>query len=167
MRKYRLSDNYLRFYTRYIEPNSSKIQRNTFALKSVSSLPQWASIMALQFENLVLNNRPRLHAILEIKPEDIVYENPFFQRQTASNLGCQIDYLIQTRFNTLYVCEIKFSKNPVGTPIISEVQQKIDRLKRPKGFSCRPVLIHVNGITEDLCDANYFAATIDFSQLSV
>lgn len=167
LRKYRLSDNYLRFYTRYIEPNSSKIQRNTFALKSVSSLLQWASIMALQFENLVLNNRHRLHAILEVKPEDIVCENPFFQRQTASHLGCQIDYLIQTRFNTLYVCEIKFSKNPVGTPIIDEVQQKIDRLKRPKGFSCRPVLIHVNGITEDLCDANYFAAIIDFSQLSV
>jgi uncharacterized protein len=84
---------------------------------------------------------------------------------TAKQPGCQIDYMIQTKFNTLYVCEVKFSKNPIGADVIKEVQQKIDRLKQPKGFSCRPVLIHVNGVTNDLVDNHYFAAIIDFSQL--
>ncbi|MDB2592832.1 hypothetical protein N9Y17_03935 [Gammaproteobacteria bacterium] len=41
----------------------------------------------------------------------------------------------------------------------------MDRLKRPKGFSCRPVLIQVNGVTEDLIDEDYFASIIDFSKL--
>lgn len=165
IRKYRLSDNYLRFYLKYIENNLSKIQRNTFSLKSISSLPQWNTMMGFQFENLVLNNRSSLYGILSIRPEDIICENPYFQRKTTTTQGCQIDYLIQTKFDTLYVCEIKFSKNSLGVEVANEVQKKIDRLKRPKGFSCRPVLIHVNGVTEDLIDLDYFADIVDFSKL--
>ena len=44
-----------------------------------------------------------------------------------------------------------------------QVQEKIERLKRPKGFSCSPILIHVNGVTEDLVERDYFANIIDFS----
>lgn len=43
-----------------------------------------------------------------------------------------------------------------------EVQQKIDRLKIPRGYSIRPVLIHVNGVTTDVENAGFFAAIIDF-----
>jgi hypothetical protein len=35
--------------------------------------------------------------------------DPFFQRRTLVQAGCQIDLAIQTRFNTVYVCEIKLS----------------------------------------------------------
>ncbi len=162
---YRLSDNYLRFYLRYIEKYKTKIDRGSYEFTSLATLPEWRIILGLQFENLVLNNRPYIQSSLNIRPEDIISDNPFFQRTTNTQPGCQIDYMIQTKFNTLYVCEIKFSKNPVGTEVIKEVQQKIDRLKRPKGFSCRPTLIHVNGVTNDLLDESYFANIIDFSQL--
>lgn len=163
--QYRLSDNYLRFYLRYVEKNLSKINRNAYAFKSLSSLPEWNTMMGLQFENLILKNRFEIHRLLGISPADIVCENPFFQRKTARLSGCQIDYLIQTKFGTLYVCEIKFSKAPIGAPIISEMQAKIDALKFPKGFSCRPVLIHVNGVTDDVVDSDYFSAIIDFGEL--
>ena len=166
-RKYRLSDNYIRFYLKYIEKNLGKIERNTFSIKSVASLPEWYCIMGLQFENLVLNNRIALQRALKIKLEEIICENPYFQKKTTRNLGCQIDYMIQTKFNTLYICEIKFSKNKIGMNIIKEIQQKINRLNRPKGFSCRPVLIHVNGVTKGLVDSDYFSEIIDFGQLLV
>ncbi len=161
-RQYRLSDNYLRYYLKYIEPHLSAIQRNSYA---ISSLPKWHSMMGMQFENLVLSNRLSLYQLLDIHLSDIVCENPYFQRKTQNQEGCQIDYMIQTRFNTLYICEIKFSKNPIGIEIIGEVQQKIAKLKRPKGFSCRPVLIHVNGVSDALVDEDYFSQIIDFSQL--
>jgi len=48
--------------------------------------------------------------------------------------------------------------------VINEVEEKIKRLKRSKGFSCRPILIHVNGVTEQLEDSDYFAKIIDFSE---
>ncbi len=162
---YRLSDNYLRFYLRYIAQYRTKIDRGSYEFTSLTSLTEWRTVIGLQFENLVLNNRHYIQESLGISLEDIISDNPFFQRATARQPGCQVDYMIQTKFNTLYICEIKFSKNPIGVGVIQDVQQKIDRLKQPKGFSCRPVLIHVNGVTDDLIDENYFAAIIDFSKL--
>jgi AAA+ ATPase superfamily predicted ATPase len=163
--KYRLSDNYLRFYIKYIEKNLTKINRNAFAFKSLSSLPEWHTIMGFQFENLVLNNRKAIHRFLGIDAGDIICENPFIQRKTTRTEGCQIDYLIQTKFNNLYICEIKFSKSAIGSSVIAEMQQKIDKLKFPKGFSYRPVLIHANGVTEEVIDSDYFSTIIDISAL--
>lgn len=122
-------------------------------------------MMGFQFEKLILANRKYIWQQLGINTEDIVAENPFLQHKTTRQAGCQIDYLIQTRFSTLYVCEIKFSKHPVPVTVIDDVQQKIDRLKKPKGLSCRPILIHVNGIHSDIEDEDYFSDIIDFSKL--
>lgn len=164
-RQYRLSDNYLRFYLKYIFPQLDRIQRKSYVLKSFSALPQWSGMMALQFENLILHNRPILWSILGIRPEDIIVENPYLQRATKIILGCQIDYMIQTRFNTLYIVEIKFSKNKIGLEVVKEVEEKIVNLKKPKGFSCRPVLIHVNGVTDEVMESGYFAELVDFGQM--
>lgn len=161
--KYRLSDNYLRFYLKYIKKNLDKIRRGNIHFECLSSLTQWNTIIGLQFENLVLNNRHLLYQKLGIPTNSIINANPFFQRKTTRNQGCQIDYMIQTKENSLYVCEIKFSKNKIGAQVIDEVKEKINRIKYPKGFSFRPVLIHVNGVSPDLVELDYFSHIIDFS----
>ncbi|MDF1796497.1 MAG: hypothetical protein P1U63_08185 [Coxiellaceae bacterium] len=120
--------------------------------------------MGLQVENLILKNRKLITEELQINPLDIVCDNTFFQKKTARQKGCQIDYMIQTKFNTLYICEIKFSKNPIEPSVIDEGKQKIARLSIPRGFSYRPVLIHVNGVSEYVEDQQYFTNIIDFSQ---
>ena len=162
--QFRLSDNYLRFFLKYIDKNIPKIENNDFAFKSLAFLPGWESIMGLQFENLVLKNRKLIRDRLRIKPEEIISDNPFFQKKTAKKPGCQIDYLIHTKFGGLYVCEIKFSKNVLQSTIIQEMEEKIKRFDYPKGFSCRPVLIHVNGVHEDVVHRGYFAEIINFSE---
>jgi uncharacterized protein len=161
---YRLSDNYLRFYLKYIEPNKNKIELNRFDDFIISSFPGWDCMMGLQFENLVLKNRNCILKALNINPEDVVADNPFFQRKTKTTKGCQIDYLIQTKFNTLFVCEIKFSRNMLTTSIIDEVGQKIKRLALPRNFSCFPVLIHVSEVSDSVADSGYFKKIIDFSE---
>ncbi len=104
--------------------------------------------MGLQFENLVLSNRKTVQQILDIDPSEIVNDNPFFQRKARNRQGCQIDYMIQTKFGTCYLCEIKFHAQEITKSVIDEVKQKIDRLDLPKNISIRPVLIHVNGVDE-------------------
>lgn len=163
--KYRLSDNYLRFYLKYIAPNRSKIEKGVFANAALSRFPGWESLMGLQFENLVVHNRKALWNLLNLSPDEIVMDGPFFQNSTARQAGCQIDYLIQTRFHNLYLCEVKFSRNPMGQKIINEMEEKRKRLKIPKFCSIRPVLIHVNGVEESVLDEGYFDKVIDFSQL--
>lgn len=162
---YRLSDNYVRFYLEYIEPSMAKIERNSFKFQSLSSLPGWNSIMGYQFENMVLKNRHYIIAQLGINYDDIVTDNPYFQRTTAKMPGCQIDYLIQTKSGLLYVCEMKFMLNPITTAVIKEMQEKIKRLKRPKGFSVWPVLIYANEVQQEVIDSGYFAKIIDFSKI--
>jgi AAA+ ATPase superfamily predicted ATPase len=162
--KYRLKDNYLRFYLKYILPDLGLIKRDAYGFKNITSLPHWTSVAGLQFENLVINNKEFIHAALSLKNEDIIFANSYFQHANTKSRGCQIDYLIQDRFNSLYVCEIKFSINPIGCEIIKEVQSKVESLRRPKYFSCRPILIHVSDITQDLEDSRYFAKIIDFNK---
>jgi AAA+ ATPase superfamily predicted ATPase len=162
---FRLSDNYLRFYLKYIDKNMQRIHNNEFSIKSISALPGFESIMGYQFENLVLRNRKHIRKLLNIKPETVISDNPFFQRKTEKLAGCQIDYLIQTKFNELYVCEIKFSKNLIPSTIITEMESKIGSFVYPKRFSCKPVLIHVNGVHEDISNSGFFAEIIDFSEL--
>jgi AAA+ ATPase superfamily predicted ATPase len=161
---YRLKDNYLRFYLKYLRVLKPKIEKGIFNKVSLTTLPNWDIIMGLQFENLVLNNYQELIRAIGIQPDEIIFCNPFFQRHTARQPGCQIDYLIQTRFDTAYVCEIKFSRFEIGPEIINEMERKIERLKLPRHFSYRPILIHVNGVREDVHDSNFFAKIIDFSE---
>ncbi len=163
--RYRLKDNYVRFYLKYIQTNKTKIEKGVFKKTSVTTLPGWESIISLQFENLVLNNDFRIIELLGIPPEEIIFSNPFFQKKTKTQPGCQIDLLIQTKFHNLYVCEIKFSRSEVSASVIEEVKQKIDRLNIPKNFSCRPVLIHVNGVNSAVAEDGYFAKIIDFGAL--
>lgn len=163
--RYRLSDNYLRFYLKYIAPNLAKIERGDFLNSMLANLPAWESMMGLQFENLVCHNRKILWKMIEIPPEEVVMDGPFFQNSTSRQSGCQIDYMIQTRFSSLYLCEVKFSKNPIGPKIIKEIEEKIKHLKVPKHFSIRPVLIHVNGVESSVLDEGYFDKIIDFGQL--
>jgi len=163
--KYYLTDNYLRFYLKYIEKNLSKINRRAFAFKSLASLPGWQSIMGLQFENLILNNRDLIIKQLNIAPNDIICDSPYFQRETKRAKGCQIDYMIQTKYNTLYICEIKFKNAPIGCSVIDELEEKIANLTKPRNFSYRSVLIHANGISDELIERDYFAAIIDVAEL--
>jgi len=162
---YRLKDNFIRFYLRYVAPNRPRIESGLLENRSLVSLPAWESALALQFENLVLNNSRKVIQCLDVPPEDVVFASPFFQRKTLVQAGCQIDLAIQTRFNTVYVCEIKFSRSELKPSVIQEVEEKLERLKLPRQFSARPILIHVNGVHRDVIDSRFFSQIIDFGEL--
>jgi hypothetical protein len=43
--RFRLSDNYLRFYLKYMEKKLTLIQRDIFRFKSLDNLPEWLTVM--------------------------------------------------------------------------------------------------------------------------
>ena len=163
--QFRLKDNYSRFYLKYILPRKAKIEQEDYLDIALADLSGWNTVMGLQFENLILSNRDLIKKALQLNLSEIIYDNPFFQHKTTKHAGCQIDYLIQTKFNTLFVCEIKFSHKIIGLGIIDEMKDKIKRLKVPKGFSCFPVLIHANGVSDALEGSGYFTKIINFAEL--
>jgi AAA+ ATPase superfamily predicted ATPase len=161
--QYRLKDNYLRFYLKYIEPNKEKIKENLFTFKSLENLTGWETILGFQFENLVLNHKNIIHDILEIPADAVVSSSPYFQYQTQRTAACQIDWLIQTK-NTLYICEIKFRKK-IGTEVIKEMVDKAKKLKYPKHYSIRPVLIYEGALAPSLTHDDYLYRMINFGNL--
>ena len=162
---YRLSDNYLRFYLHYIEPNLSKINQGSFLEMPLSSLPGWEPMLGFQMENILLKNRPLIYKALGIHAQDIVIDNPYIQKSTERKKGCQIDYLIQTRSNTLFICEIKMRRRELGLEVIEELKIKIDSLAFPKGFGISPVLLHLGPVSDALLSSRYFYRILDIADL--
>lgn len=159
--RYRLSDNYLRFYFKYILPKFNAIQAGRFKNVVLSQLPGWRGMCGLQFETLVLNNRELVWRVLKIDPASIVMDNPYIQRPLSNTEGCQIDYLIQTNLNTLFAIEIKFTTTALTKAVIKQMQQKLQALKIPRHFSVVPVLVYAGDITDELLDSHYFFKMIN------
>lgn len=163
--RYRVSDNYVRFYLKYIAPYSEQIDAGNFAFESLGDLPNCSGILGLQFENLVLSNRAAIFELLGLKKGEVLKAGPYFQTKTKHRRGCQVDFVVQTKYRCLYLCEIKFTQGPVGIHVIESMQHKTKALALPRGFSYRTVLIHVNGVTDEVRESHFFDHTIDFSDL--
>lgn len=159
--KYVLSigDCYTAFYFRAVDRYKQSIQLEA---KLPAHLP---SIIGLQFENLVYANANRVIEALGIRLEDVIFQGSHYQSQTNKTLGCQIDYLIHTRQNTVYVCELKFYAGQIDVEIIDDMEQKLARLVQSKGVSFRPVLIHANKVSEQVILSDYFDSILDLGSL--
>ena len=149
--RYRLRDNYTRFYLRYVLPKRESIRNGFFDYVSMDRLPGWETVMGLQFENLVLNNIPSLSRIVGLVGKNVESAAPYFRSGRKTGNGVQIDYLVQLPRCT-YVFEIK-RKGRIGRSVEDEVQQKIERLKLPRDRSVKTVLVYDGeldvGIEED------------------
>ncbi len=163
--RFRLSDNYIRFYLKCIQPHRHAIEQGRFTSRPISALPGWDAIIGHQFENLVLHNRAFVWRACQLTPDDIIHDGPFVQPKTRRQDGCQIDYLIQTKHGPIYACEIKFKRSKIGLAVAGDIAQKITRLKLPKHASVLPVLIHVGGVTDQLKYSDRFARIVDFTRV--
>lgn len=163
MSKYRLRDNYIRFYLKYIEPKLEFINSGLYEDLFFEDFPGWTTIMGLQFENLVLNNIRTIQHLLQISSSSVLSAAPYFQHQTKKIKGCQVDLLIQCPY-TIYVIEVKL-RAKITSEVIEEVREKMNRLEIPKGISIRPVLIYEGELSPQIVRANFFAHLISFDQL--
>lgn len=162
---YRLSDCFLRFQLKYVEPNRERIEQGSYKKAAIGKLPGWDSIMGFQLESLLLLNRELLFQALGIDPGVVVYDNPFIQNSTIRQSGCQIDYLIQTKMNNLIICEFKFSKNELSASILKELKQKSDALAVPKGFGKALALFHTGGVSPKIEESPLLYRVIDLRDL--
>ena len=162
--KYRLKDNYSRFYLRYIEPRKEIIDAGAYRFVSLDALDGWASIMGLQFENLVLNHYEALIEPLHIGNSLIESAAPYSRRRMGNGPdGLQIDLLLQTKYSN-YIIEIK-RKREIGMDVIGEVERKIRKLSTPRGKSTRAALVYDGTLAPGIETDGYFDAIIPFSML--
>jgi len=161
--RYRLSDNYLRFYLKYVAPRRESIEQGLFEAADIADIVPWDTLLGLQFENLVLSNLPAVVRALGVSPGRVASAAPYVQTPTKRRRGCQIDLLIQSR-RTLYVCEIKFGSDIRGE-VIEQVDEKLRRLRVPSGYTVRPALLYTGRLSEAVANDDFFDACIDFADL--
>ncbi|MBN1925672.1 MAG: ATP-binding protein [Prolixibacteraceae bacterium] len=161
--KYRLKDNYSRFYLRYIEKNKDRINTSINFNSNIETFIDWDTLKGFQFENLVLNNLSSLIKLLDIKPETILYASPYYQKKNKQHEACQVDLLIITKYS-FYVCEMKF-RGKTDVSVIDEVQRKISKLKITTNTSVRPILIYNGELDKAVSDEDYFFGIVNIANL--
>jgi hypothetical protein len=138
--RYRVKDNYARFYLKNIEPRSAAIKAGHFKFVSLEQLNGWHSILGLQFENLILNHVGDLFQHLGLERSLVLSAAPYVQNATRRAEGCQIDLLIRTE-RMLMVVEIKRQRE-IRHDVVDEVAEKVRKLKYDKRLSVRAALVY-------------------------
>lgn len=160
---YYISDPYMRFYLKVIEPQRNKIELDAFRNIPLSSLPGFEAHLGLQLEYLLLQNRPLLLESIGISPVDVIADGPYRQSQTTKTQGCQLDYLVQTFTKNLFICEFKFKRRELGSDVIDSMRNKINVLKIPRGYAAIPVLFHIGGASSAVETDGYFYRVINIA----
>ena len=161
--RYRVKDNYARFYLHYIEPRRRAISRRLFRFSSLEQMKGWDTDLGLQFENLVLNHVTDLFPHLGLESSLVLSAAPYVQKGNSNHRGCQIDLLIQTQ-RSLVVVEIKRRKEIDGR-IIDEVAEKVARLKRRKDLTVRTALVYAGELAKSVAAEDYFDFIVPAEQL--
>lgn len=164
--RYRLSDNYCRFYLKYIEPVKDVIDRDEYEFAGLEALENLEAVMGLAFENLIVNNYHALIPFLHLSGTVITSAAPYARRGTAGargRKGCQVDLLIQTRKALCFV-EVKRRKE-ITRDVIEEVQRKIDAVKRPAGMYAVGALVYCGQLSPVVAADGYFSAIISVRKL--
>jgi hypothetical protein len=152
--RFRISDNYTRFYLHYIEPRRQMVEKDLFEFSSLEQLKGLDVMLGLQFENLVLGNLQMLFPMLGLESSLVLSAAPYCQRATADRDGCQIDLLIQTQ-RMLMAVEIK-RRREIGHEIIDEVDGKVRKLKFSGNLSLRTALVYEGNLSPSVAADHYF-----------
>ena len=157
--RYRLCDNYARFYLRYVEPNIEEIKAGKFEFEQIPELKNWQTIMGLAFENLVLNHVLDFKDALHLEGMQIRAAAPFLKPGKG---GVQIDLLVQTD-DSMYVVEVKRRKQ-IAAGIIDDVKEKIRAIRKPRGMSIRKGIIYEGELSPTVRRSGYFDALVDIGR---
>lgn len=163
LKKYKVTDDYLRFYFKFIQPMEKKILsahkiQTEFPAELRQSLNVW---LGFAFENYCQKNALYLAEKMGFSNQVINF-GPYFVRNDE---GFQVDLVYLRSDKIITICEIKHHQNPITTKIIAEVERKVQKIKAPKGFTVEKALITYCGAEPSLIDTQYFNYIISVEDL--
>ena len=162
--RYRVSDNYARFYLKYIEPREEEIRGGRFGFGTLAELRGWDADKGFQFENMVVNHAMSLVPLLGLGGATVRSAAPFFIKGgRESPVGVQIDLLIQTD-RSEWIVEVK-RRHHIGREIEKEIADKVSAFPRRRGMSIRTALVHSGELDPAVTRSGAFDAIIPFSRL--
>jgi AAA+ ATPase superfamily predicted ATPase len=166
LKRYAIKDHYLQFHGRFIRPVLKEIERGAFVDQptkplNLSAYQQW---LGYGLERFVRHHAHQLAAHLGFSAIDY-RAGPFFSRADLNDgRGYQVDLVFDRADRVLTVCEIKYTRAPVGVAVIDDLERKIERMLASSRSLARRaihrVLVAPNGATESVRNRMYFDAIV-------
>ncbi|MCP5048442.1 MAG: hypothetical protein GY940_14830 [bacterium] len=152
-RKYTLGDEFIIFYFKFMEPNLRTIEESTsqrlFEAFSRNNFDTWAGFA---FERFCIKHAGYFSRIMGFEDE-VLIASPHFGKESRK---FQVDLLYKRMDNVITVCEIKHHNKEISTAVIPGMEQRLELLKVPRGFTVEKALISLYGPDKALQDSGYF-----------
>ena len=162
--RYRVCDNYARFYLKYIEPHEGEIRGGRYGFGSLAELRGWETDKGLQFENLVVNHAMALIPHLHLEGVTIRSAAPFVLKgRRDGRKGLQIDLLVQTS-RVAYIVEVK-RRIRIGCEIEREIAEKVAAFPKRRGVSIRTALVYEGELDDSVARSGAFDILVPFARL--
>jgi AAA+ ATPase superfamily predicted ATPase len=118
---YRLSDEYSKFYLKYIEPNKNQGEHFWNTMFQQQSYTTWAGF---NFETICLKHITQIKKALKIQGIHSTNSSWFTD-------GAQIDLVIKRADNWINLCEMKFYNTPykLGKNELTDLKNKVSKFK--------------------------------------
>ncbi len=119
---FRLSDEYSKFYLKYIEPNKHQGMHFWKTMFQKQSYISWAGF---NFESICLKHVDQIKKALKIQGIHSV-------NSSWKTNGAQVDLLIKRADNWINLCEMKFYSSPftIGKKELSDLRNKVNLFKQ-------------------------------------
>ena len=163
--RYRIRDNYARFYLKYLEPVKAMIDAASYSFSGLDQFSGWETDMGFQFENLVLNNFRDILRPLHLEKALVTSASPYVARcETARGVaGCQVDLLIQTNMS---VCVVEIKRRAqIGREILDEVKRKCAAVPHRRDVAVRTALVYDGELVRSVEAEGYFDAIVSSREL--
>jgi hypothetical protein len=153
LKKYKLSDEFLRFYFKYIEPNLKRIEVNASRdLFDLLVKPVWKPWLGLAFETYCLKHTFHLSELMGFD-DKVLDWGPIFKQ---GDTHFQVDLAYRRLDNVITICEIRYHSGPIDVSILADMKKKSEHIHAPRGYTVEYALISRFGPDESLRKLNYF-----------
>jgi hypothetical protein len=112
---YRLIDEYVLFYLRWIESLKSTLQKKSLVKggwQNIQQTPAWYNWLGYAFETVCYKHISVIKKSLSIPPDALASSWRYVPRKGEPTRGAQIDLLFDRNDDAITICEIKYTEQP-------------------------------------------------------
>jgi len=165
--RYCITDAYMQFYFRFIEPKLAEIERGNFRSDPMQALNMnmYQQFLGYAFERFCRKFHCQIATLLGFHGVKYRVGTYFSKKTEQEKPGFQIDLLFDRDDKVLTVCELKYLQTPVTTKVIDELEKKLQALPNGEKKTIQKVLISNRGPDAALQRRAYFDVTIQIEDL--
>lgn len=165
--KYSVSDEYLKFYFKFIELNVSQIQKGYGkAIFNEKIKNTWLPWIGYSFESFCVKSHKEISEHLAFY-DKVIDQGKFFTKEKEKGTNVQFDLVYDLSHQRCVVFEIKYNQQ-VDKKIIFETENKIEKIKDHSFFRNKTIetgLIYIGQLDPHIQKSGYFNYLLNFEEL--